>query len=121
MNGQKIDRRLFLGSVVLALALVGSEGALWANGAWRSAQHARADVREGELAASEARARAGLRGGAPAMARSLRDASSLRGVLDQPGPRRFLLVSQNPDEIRATGGFIGSAGVLEIQDGQLHL
>src|SRR5204863_338698 len=44
MNGQKIDRRLFLGSVVLALALVGSEVVLFANGVWRSAQHAREGI-----------------------------------------------------------------------------
>lgn len=32
-------------------------------------------------------------------------------------PRRYLLLFQNPDEIRPTGGFIGSVGVVTINDG----
>jgi hypothetical protein len=32
-----------------------------------------------------------------------------------------LLVSQNPDELRATGGYIGSAGVVSLRDGAVGL
>ncbi|MEY2441346.1 MAG: hypothetical protein QOJ46_772 [bacterium] len=37
------------------------------------------------------------------------------------GPRRYLLLSQNPAELRPTGGFIGSYGVLVVRNGQLRL
>jgi hypothetical protein len=37
------------------------------------------------------------------------------------GPRRYLVVSQNPDEVRPTGGFIGTYGVLTATDGRLRL
>lgn len=32
-------------------------------------------------------------------------------------PRRYLILFQNPDEIRPTGGFIGSVGLLTLADG----
>ncbi|PZS02446.1 MAG: hypothetical protein DLM70_10330 [Chloroflexi bacterium] len=34
-----------------------------------------------------------------------------------PRPMTYLLAYQNPDELRATGGFIGSAGLLTLTDG----
>jgi hypothetical protein len=37
------------------------------------------------------------------------------------GPRRYLFMSQNPDEVRPTGGFIGTYGVLTADKGQLKL
>jgi hypothetical protein len=37
------------------------------------------------------------------------------------GPRTYLLLTQNPDEPRPTGGFIGTYGVLSASDGHLHL
>ncbi|MDQ1710864.1 MAG: hypothetical protein QOE45_314 [Frankiaceae bacterium] len=37
------------------------------------------------------------------------------------GPRRYLVVSQNPDEVRPTGGFIGTYGVLAGTNGRLRL
>ena len=37
------------------------------------------------------------------------------------GPRRYLVLSQNPDEVRPSGGFIGTYGVLEAVDGRLEL
>jgi hypothetical protein len=33
-------------------------------------------------------------------------------------PRRILLVFQNPAELRATGGFIGSVGIVDVKDGR---
>jgi sortase (surface protein transpeptidase) len=88
-----------------------------------SLEHAQRSVADldAPVDADGARAIAAMRERTPALARSLRDASAMLGVLDGPGPRRFLLISQNPDEIRATGGFIGSAGVVEFRDGQLRL
>jgi hypothetical protein len=35
------------------------------------------------------------------------------------GPRRYLLLAQNEDELRPTGGFISGAGYLEVDDGQI--
>ena len=37
------------------------------------------------------------------------------------GSRRYLVLSQNPDEVRPTGGFIGTYGVLTAVDGTLAL
>jgi hypothetical protein len=37
------------------------------------------------------------------------------------GPRRYLFFSQNPEEIRPTGGFIGTYGVLTAGPGELSL
>jgi Protein of unknown function (DUF4012) len=55
-------------------------------------------------------------------------AVSARGGLDAlidmlggSGPRRFLVFSQNPDEVRPTGGFIGTYGVLATRTGHMSL
>lgn len=37
------------------------------------------------------------------------------------GPRQYLFLSQNPDEVRPTGGFIGTYGVLTADGGELAL
>ncbi len=36
------------------------------------------------------------------------------------GPRVYLLIFQNYDEVRATGGFIGTYGVIKINDGKIQ-
>ena len=38
-------------------------------------------------------------------------------LLGDKTPRRYLLLFQNSDEIRPTGGFIGSVGILDLNDG----
>jgi hypothetical protein len=40
-------------------------------------------------------------------------------VLGYNGPRKFLFLFQNNQEMRATGGFIGSYGVLDISNGRI--
>src|SRR5206468_3948166 len=40
-----------------------------------------------------------------------------RTLLGDGGPRRYLVLTQNPDEPRPTGGFIGTYGVLSSTDG----
>lgn len=40
-------------------------------------------------------------------------------ALGMQGPRSYLLLGQNRDELRATGGFIGTLGSLEFEQGQL--
>jgi len=57
-----------------------------------------------------------------ARARSARDGlDALIDALGGSGPRRFLVFSQNPDEVRPTGGFIGTYGVLVARNGHMHL
>ncbi len=55
------------------------------------------------------------------MEQTLREGTVLLGLLGGDTPRRFLIVSQNPDEIRATGGYVGSAGIIEARGGSLRL
>lgn len=38
-------------------------------------------------------------------------------LLGVPQPRTYLLIAQNPDELRATGGFISSVGLLRLHRG----
>lgn len=42
-------------------------------------------------------------------------------ILGADGPRRYLVLAQNSSELRSTGGFPGSAGVLTIVDGKMSL
>jgi UDP-N-acetylmuramyl pentapeptide phosphotransferase/UDP-N-acetylglucosamine-1-phosphate transferase len=42
-------------------------------------------------------------------------------VLGQDAPRHYLLLVQNPAELRGTGGLIGNWGVISAQNGTLHL
>lgn len=37
------------------------------------------------------------------------------------GPRQYIVMSQNPDEVRPTGGFMGSYGVLAASGGEVKL
>lgn len=54
----------------------------------------------------------------------LKDLSDLGKAVDEifggQGLRRYLIVFQNPAEIRPTGGFIGSFAVLDMKDGQIN-
>ncbi len=50
---------------------------------------------------------------------ALRLAPALPSLLGQDGPRRYLILAQNEDEMRATGGFITGAGVLTVEDGRI--
>ena len=43
----------------------------------------------------------------------------LPDILGQNGRRTYLLLAQNEDEIRATGGFISGIGTLTVEDGQI--
>jgi LPXTG-site transpeptidase (sortase) family protein len=79
------------------------------------------DASDDDLDASARASMQSLRERLPGMAQTLRDTTSLLDLLGASGERRFLLVSQNPDELRATGGYIGSAGVLAVSDGDVRL
>lgn len=45
--------------------------------------------------------------------------SAVQEIFGGQGLRRYLLVFQNPDEIRPTGGFMGSFALLDIKDGEV--
>ena len=47
--------------------------------------------------------------------------TALMAFAGDSGPKRYLFLSQNPDEVRPTGGFIGTYGVLTADRGQLKL
>lgn len=57
----------------------------------------------------------------PATVQTLRDAVVVLDMLGASGDRHYLLVSQNPDELRPTGGYIGSAGVVAVGGGSVRL
>jgi len=40
-------------------------------------------------------------------------------ILGHDGERRYLLLAQNPAELRPTGGFIGTYGILTLKDGAI--
>jgi len=47
--------------------------------------------------------------------------TALMAFAGEGGPKRYLFLSQNPDEVRPTGGFIGTYGVLTAEAGRLAL
>lgn len=83
--------------------------------------------------AIEARAKIDEHSLSPAAQRILRDAdrallewdAALRLVMQAPelfgdaSPRYYLVLAQNNDEIRATGGFISAVGVLKVERGEI--
>ena len=44
---------------------------------------------------------------------------SLKDVFGAQGQRRYLLVFQNPAELRPTGGFLGSFAIMDVKDGKI--
>jgi len=46
--------------------------------------------------------------------------SSLKEIFGAEGYRRYLLAFQNPNELRPTGGFLGSYAVIDIKDGKIQ-
>ncbi|MBP6015967.1 MAG: DUF4012 domain-containing protein [Candidatus Promineofilum sp.] len=55
----------------------------------------------------------------PAAEDGLRLLPQLPAMLGQDGPKRYLILAQNEDEMRATGGFITGAGVLTLSNGRI--
>ncbi len=44
---------------------------------------------------------------------------SLKEIFGAQGQRRYILVFQNPAELRPTGGFMGSFAILDVKDGKI--
>lgn len=55
----------------------------------------------------------------PLVALGLRLAHRAPALLGFDGPRHYLILAQNNDELRATGGFIAGVGLLTLEDGQI--
>ena len=49
----------------------------------------------------------------------LRLAPYLPALLGADGPRRYLIMAQNEDELRATGGFLTGAGLVTVENGRI--
>jgi len=47
-------------------------------------------------------------------------ANAFQEIFGEQGMRRYLLVFQNENEIRATGGFIGSFAILDVKNGKIE-
>lgn len=60
----------------------------------------------------------------PEIAQSLRSVAESRATIEEMlgsrGPRTYLLLFQNNHEMRATGGFIGSYGIVRVKDGLIE-
>lgn len=46
--------------------------------------------------------------------------SNFLNILGDDGPKRYLILNQNNNEIRATGGFIGSYSLIDINNGKVE-
>lgn len=49
----------------------------------------------------------------------LKMALVLPEMMGSAGPRRYLIIAQNEDELRATGGFISGAGLMVVENGRI--
>ena len=56
---------------------------------------------------------------APLLAGYVEVSASLPGILGWDEPRRYLVLTQNPAELRPTGGFIGSYGLVSVDRGSI--
>ncbi|MGQ9626556.1 MAG: DUF4012 domain-containing protein [Anaerolineae bacterium] len=62
-----------------------------------------------------------LDGYLPFLEAAVRFPSLLPTLMGTSGPRRYLILIQNEDEARATGGFISAVGLLRLERGQAHV
>jgi len=60
-----------------------------------------------------------LNEGLPLLQTGLQMATVAPELLGADGPRTYLILAQNEDELRPTGGFISGAGILTVEQGQI--
>ncbi|WP_158862546.1 DUF4012 domain-containing protein [Leifsonia sp. AG29] len=75
----------------------------------------------GQIRSAVDRLRSLLSQTAPSMDALGNAARLLPPMLGADGPRNYLIVAQNPAELRATGGLIGSVSMLHADDGAISL
>ncbi|MCA1645590.1 MAG: DUF4012 domain-containing protein [Chloroflexi bacterium] len=78
-------------------------------------------IQDADLEPSNRAAFISMRDRLPAALKTMQDAALLIDLLGGQRTQHYLLISQNPDELRATGGYIGSAGVVEATAGTIRL
>ena len=89
-----------------------------AQAALQSAQRVRQSLAT-ELSAPLSAQVAALDGYLPVLDQALTLAIALPELLGSRSPHTYLLLAQNSDELRATGGFISSIGIVKVNQGQL--
>jgi hypothetical protein len=77
------------------------------------------DVDEAALDEPAQRALKAMRDKLPAAAGRVALMSELPAILGMDGPRSYLVLGQNSDELRPSGGFIGTSGVMTFEGGRL--
>src|SRR6266545_4003306 len=85
----------------------------------RLAQARLATVDERQLDEPTRRFLVDLRTRLPSATARLELAAELPSLLGHDGPRTFLILGQNSDELRPTGGFIGTSGLMTFDRGRL--
>ncbi len=85
-----------------------------------AAQQVRAGIEAGSLSPRVAGLLARLDGTLPLFAAAVDGALLLPNLLGVDGPRTYLVMAQNNQELRATGGFISGVGELRVAGGRLE-
>src|SRR5439155_24130828 len=76
-------------------------------------------VDEKTLDESTAQLYRGLRDRLPGIVARLSLTEQLPAMLGVDGPRTYLVLGQNSDELRPTGGFVGTSGTVTFEAGRL--
>jgi sortase (surface protein transpeptidase) len=85
----------------------------------RSAEERLAGIDEHALDPQSRRLLVELRGRLPMAIPRLALLAELPAMFGYDGPRRYLILGQNSDELRPTGGFIGTSGVVTFDHGRV--
>jgi hypothetical protein len=108
------------GLAAATAALAAARGPLGeAEAALARARAARAQIDAARLSERSARLVARLDTALPLLALGLQAGLGLPDVLGWSGPRTYLILVQNDDELRPTGGFITALGVLRLEGGAI--
>ncbi len=91
-----------------------------AQAALARAAQARAAVDDGRLSARLGRMVGRFDRAQPLLERATSTLIVLPGLLGANGPRTYLLLAQNNQELRATGGFISGVGLVRIAEGKIE-
>ncbi len=91
-----------------------------AQAALARAAQARAAVDDGRLSARLGRMVGRFDRAQPLLERATSTLTALPGLLGANGPRTYLLLAQNNQELRATGGFISGVGLVRIAEGKIE-
>lgn len=117
----KLGKKATFGETLIGLAQENAGEIETARRAVERAKQQRALIAESDLSPE---AHAFLRNADRALAEwdaALRLAQMAPALLGSDTPRRYLVLAQNNDEVRATGGFISAVGVLKVERGEIDV